>query len=114
VAFYVDMEQIILKTCTYEKKIIFFALMVFIMSCDKVGYNNFTIVNNCNDEIAVSVIFFNDSIMEFVVMAKTEYLFHESGGGIPAKSSTLVEHAFKQIVITKNGKVSQKNYVDKA
>jgi hypothetical protein len=88
-------------------------LISMVTSCDKIGYNEFTVINNCAEEIVISIIEFNDSTKNFNVLANDEYLFLVTDGGIPAKNPNLTESAFKQITITKNGKVSQKIYVNK-
>jgi hypothetical protein len=92
------------------KKILIFVL--FIVSCDTIGYNNYKLVNNCNEDITVSVILFDDKTINFNIKAKSEYFFYQSEG-ISHTNIRIVELAFKQIVITKNGNISQKNYIDK-
>jgi hypothetical protein len=97
------------------KKILIYIVFVFIiLSCDTIGYDKFLVINNCNDEIAVSVIRFNyeSDTINFIIKTKNEHLFHQSEG-VPAKVSNIIELEFKQITIIKNGKVSQVNYIDK-
>jgi hypothetical protein len=97
-----------------KKIIIFLSMSIFItVSCDTIGYNEYTVINECDEAIVISVIRRNGEHKNFTVMAKSNSLFHRSDGGIPPKSPNSIESTFKQITITKNGKVSRKNYVDK-
>jgi hypothetical protein len=98
--------------CDMKKILILLMLILITVSCDTISYDYFIVVNNCNEEITISVTLFNDKPLNFTVVEQNEYSFYDSEG-IPAKESNIVSLAFKQITVTKNGVVSQKNYMDK-
>ncbi|MDR3046791.1 MAG: hypothetical protein LBU51_04135 [Bacteroidales bacterium] len=66
------------------KKSIILLIAVFFASCEPLFHDDFIIANNCDEDIYVSVTFYNGQDTIFVVNSYQEYPFYYSewvGGG---------------------------------
>jgi len=81
-------------------------------SCDPLFHDDFIIVNNCNEDINVSVICTEGNEQNFMVPAQSEYAFYtdEWVGGVSELKK--INYIFKEITVTKDSMISKINYVD--
>jgi hypothetical protein len=78
-------------------------------SCDP-EYNDFYFVtNNCKETIDVKITLWNEQIVDFEITPKDSFLFYQEFGVVGNISG---QYICKQIVIIKDGIVSQKQYLN--
>jgi len=94
-----------------KKTLIVIILFIFV-SCDPLFHDDFIIVNNCNDDINVSVVHEKGNEQTFTVKALSEYLFFEDEWVGGASKVEKINYIFQEIVITKDSTISKINYVD--
>jgi hypothetical protein len=95
------------------KKIIVLIVALVFVACDPLFHDDFIIVNNCNDDINVSVIYRKGDKQSFIINPHSECTFFYDewiGGGVSKVEK--IDYIFKEIVITKDSTVSIINYVD--
>ena len=95
-----------------RKIITTFILSIFLASCDTLYFDDFIVRNNCNDDISVSIIFWNNCDTFFAVKPYNEYYFY-SEDGLSKRSANDIKMVCKTIIITKKDTISKVNYNDK-
>ena len=95
-----------------KRNIILFIILFFIVACDPLFHDDFIIVNNCSQNIDVSIIFYSGNNQNFVIPPQTEYLIHfeEWVGG--ASRIETIDRIFKTIIVKKENSVSNVNYAN--
>ena len=94
-----------------KKILILFLISLSLVSCDKIIYNDYVVINNCNEAITVSIILFNDTSINLSIETNSDSLFYSDEA--LSQTDNIVESAFKQISISKQGQISHKNYINK-
>lgn len=85
---------------------------MFFISCDPTFHDDFIIVNNCNEDINVSVIYKKGNEQNFIVKSQSEYTFYYSEWVGGASNEEDIDCIFQEITITKDSVVSKANYAD--
>ena len=94
-------------------KLITVMLMILAFtSCDPLFHDDFIIINNCNEDINVSVTYQAGDKQNFIVSSLSEYTFHDNewSGGVSQVEK--IDYIFQTIDITKDSIASKINYVN--
>ena len=120
-AIYVGVELLIIKQKEMKKIGLFLGTIILsftFLGCEPDRYYNYFITNNCNEMIVVSTLNCatlyqkNEKTTTIQINPNTTQLIHSNGDYQPL-SDYMVEHFFKEIIITKGDKTSKVNYVNK-
>jgi len=95
-----------------KKNIILLITLFFFVSCDPLFHDDFIIVNNCDKDISVSIVFSNSETQNFVVEYQTEYLFHNEEWVGGKSQIEKIDRLFKTITIKKGEIISNINYAN--
>jgi predicted double-glycine peptidase len=94
------------------KKTLILIFYIVCTSCDPLFHDEFIVVNNCDSDIHVTVLFKNGNEQQFDVEVDSEYLFFtdEWVGGIsyPMK----INNIFEKIIVMKGDTISNRDYGD--
>jgi hypothetical protein len=98
------------------KKIILLLISILFISCDPLLIADFFVINNCNEDLSVSIVFWdrwNKQDTTMIVKPYDKYLFYtcEGVGGKLLLSNT--KDIFKNISVTKNDTLSKIDYSEK-
>jgi hypothetical protein len=85
-------------------------LSVIMTSCDRYYYDQWHIINNCDQAIYISITNTWNSVDTFSVNANTTLMFYE-GEGITSPKG-MVGGSFVKFEVTKDGIKSKVNYLD--
>ena len=96
----------------YMNKITILLVGLFIVSCDPLFHDDFIIVNNCDDDVNISVIHQNGDEQLFDVRSHSEIIFFSDEWVGGKSNSEKINIIFKIITVTKDNIVSKINYVD--
>jgi hypothetical protein len=82
-----------------------------LVSCDPLFHDDFIIVNNCREEMQVSITYHDTKKQNFIVNPLSEFLFHseEWVGGVSKIES--IDYLFTTIIVKKGEAISNKDYV---
>ena len=94
------------------KKVLFVNILLLFCTCDKLIDDDFIIINNCSDEISITIVDILDRYNIFNVAPKTDTLFLEAGGIPRPQTSEMIKKTFKHIDIIKNGISGEKDYLN--
>ena len=99
------------KVLYFSTSLLFAIISIFFISCDRKYEYNYYIINQCNEDIDVVLIDFEDKNFSYRINAQKEQLVY-NGEGYSFFELRTVEFFLKEITINKGDKTSKVNYVD--
>ena len=96
------------------RKFIVIGILFIFCACEKNMVDDFIIVNDCSEEILVTITNFSDKTENIKIAPKTDSLVLDVGGVMGPRNSDMIKSNFKRIDVTKNGISSKKDYLNKS
>jgi hypothetical protein len=94
------------------RNILLFVVSMSLISCDPTMHDDFILVNNCNENITISVIFYDNRTLDSLVKPKDKYtLFSDEWVGVKT-SPKIIKSTFKTILVTKDNVLSEIDYIN--
>jgi hypothetical protein len=87
---------------------LYIIISILSTSCDPDIFHNYSIKNNCNEEIIVNIIDYKNIETTVQVGANSEQCIYQ---GITF-STVYMEYFFKKVAVAKNDTISKKNYIN--
>lgn len=94
------------------KKYFYAIIIILLASCDKKMDYDYFIINECEQNINVYLVDYNNVSQSIVIPSHAKKIIYH-GEGINELQDRLVEYFFIEIIIHKEDQISTLNYIDK-